>query len=158
MGRKSTKDNKSIYQINRENADLTREEAAERTGFLSASKIEKIENNKVTIIPDDVLALAQCYKNLALCNYYCSNECSIGKLYVPEIEIKDIAQIALEMVNTLNRITKEKERFIEIIVDGEITADEKADFARIQETLDQLSLTIDSLKLWFNSVNDPGSL
>ncbi len=51
------------------------------------------------------------------------------------------------MVNTLNRITKEKERFIEIIVDGEITMDEKEDFAQIQETLEpkiNLSLILDN--------------
>ncbi len=153
MGRKSTKDNKSIYQVSREAACLTREEASEQLTFLTASKIEKIENNKVTILPEDVLAMAQCYKNPLLCNYYCSNECPIGKLHIPEIKIKNISQIALELVNTLNQVSKEKDRFIEIIVDGKITDDEKEDFDRIRETLDKMSLTIDSLKLWFDSID-----
>ena len=44
MGRKSTKENKNIYQLSREDASLTREAAAEVLGFMSADRIEKIEN------------------------------------------------------------------------------------------------------------------
>ena len=44
MGRRSTKENKNIYQLSREEADLTREAAAEALGFISADRIEKIEN------------------------------------------------------------------------------------------------------------------
>ena len=45
MGRKSTKENKNIYQISRENAELTRDAAAEQLEFISSDRIEKIENN-----------------------------------------------------------------------------------------------------------------
>ena len=44
MGRKSTKENKNIYQTSREAMDYTRETAAEKLGFISADRIEKIEN------------------------------------------------------------------------------------------------------------------
>ena len=46
MGRKSTKENKNIYQISREKMDYTRETAAEKLGFISSDRIEKIENEK----------------------------------------------------------------------------------------------------------------
>ena len=42
MGRKSTKENKNIYQITREEVDLTREEASELKDFVSSDRIEKI--------------------------------------------------------------------------------------------------------------------
>ena len=51
MGRKSTKENKNIYQTSRETAGLTREGASELLEFISSDRIEKIENE------DDVLTI-----------------------------------------------------------------------------------------------------
>ncbi len=148
MGRKSTKENKNIYQLNREDAKLTREAAAERLGFISSDRIEKIESEKSLPHPDEILALAKCYKNPSLCNYYCSHECPIGKEYVPEVQIKDLSQITLEMLASLNKINNEKDRLIEITVDGSISSDEMKDFETIQSQLSQISIAIDSLQLW----------
>ena len=148
MGRKSTKENKNIYQISREEANLTREAAAEELEFISADRIEKIESEKSLPHPDEILAMADCYKNPALCNYYCSHECPIGQEYVPEVTFKELSQITLEMLASLNSLEKEKNRLIEITVDGVISDDEKKDFEKIQEQLAQISLAIDSLELW----------
>ena len=49
-------------------------------------RIEKIESDKTLPHPDEVMAMAQCYKMPSMCNHYCSNECPIGKEYVPEIK------------------------------------------------------------------------
>ena len=45
MGRQSTRANKNIYQICREECELTREKASEMMTGVSASRIEKIEYN-----------------------------------------------------------------------------------------------------------------
>ena len=148
MGRKSTKENKNIYQISRENADLTRESAAEQLEFISSDRIEKIENEKSYPHPDEILAFADCYKNPSLCNYYCSHECPIGQEYVPEVAAKDLSVITLEMLSTLNTLSKEKDRLIDIAADGKVTEDEIPDFLQIKENLENMSLAIDSLKLW----------
>ena len=52
MGRKSTKENKNIYQISREEMNYSREAAAEKLGFLSSDRIEKIENEKTLPHPE----------------------------------------------------------------------------------------------------------
>ena len=148
MGRRSTKENKNIYQLSREEASLTREAAAEALGFISADRIEKIENEKSMAHPDEILAMAECYKKPTLCNYYCSHECPIGQEHIPEIIIKDLSQITLEVLAALNTLDKEKNRFIEITVDGIISADELEDFKRINEHLSQISTTVSSLQLW----------
>lgn len=158
MGRSSTKENKSIYQITREEVKLTREKASELIGFMSPEKIEKIENAKVNVQPDDVMALADCYKAPKLCNYYCANECPIGQKYVPEIEIKDLSQIAIETLNSLNKINREKDRLLEIIEDGRITEDEAADFVSIKKTLDKIALSVDTLQLWIDQAIADGNL
>ena len=59
-----------------------------------------------------------------------------------------LTQIALEVLNSLNKLTKEKERLIEISVDGRISEDEIKDFARIRHELNSISATVDALQLW----------
>ncbi|MGN0395409.1 MAG: helix-turn-helix domain-containing protein [Coprococcus sp.] len=158
MGRKSTKENKNIYQISRESAKLTREAAAEQLEFISSDRIEKIENEKSCPHPDEILAMADCYKNPSLCNYYCSHECPIGQEYVPEVAAKDLSMITLEMLSTLNALSKEKDRMIDIAADGKITEDEISDFLRIKNNLDNMSLAIESLKLWIENTIASGEI
>lgn len=158
MGRKSTKENKNKYQTSREEINYTREAAAEKLGFISADRIEKIENEKSLPHPEEVLAMADCYKNPSLCNYFCSHECPIGMEYVPEIKAKDLSQITLEMLATLNKLAHEKERLIEITVDGELSEDELPDFYKIKDQLEKMSLAIDSLNLWLDQEIASGKL
>ena len=158
MGRKSTKENKNIYQISREEMNYTRDAAAEKLGFISSDRIEKIENERSLPHPEEILAMADCYKNPSLCNYFCSHECPIGKEYVPEIKSKDLSQITLEMLATLNKLNKEKERLIEITVDGELTEDEIPDFISIKEELEKMSGAIDSLNLWIEKTIVSGKI
>ena len=109
MGRVSTKENKTLYQISREKLGYSREKAAEET-MLEPYKIERIENEKMEASPWDVVAMAEAYKEPELCNHYCSNECPIGKKYVPEIKVKDLSQVVLEMLASLNSMKKCQER------------------------------------------------
>lgn len=148
MGRKSTKENKTAFQEAREALSLTREAAAEKLEFISDDRIEKIESEKSLPHPEEVLAMSKAYKAPQLCNYFCSNKCPIGVENIPEVEMKQLSQITLEMLASLNSLEKEKTRLIEITVDGIIDENELEDFKRIQQQLEQISMTIDSLKLW----------
>ena len=158
MGRKSTKENKNIYQTSREEMKFSREAAAEKLGFISSDRIEKIENERSLPHPEEVLAMADCYKNPFLCNYFCSHECPIGMEYVPEVKAKSLSQITLEMLATLNKLAKEKERLIEITVDGELSEDEIPDFLQIKEELEKMALAIDSLNLWMEHTIASGKI
>ena len=157
MGRKSTREDKNIYFLSREATDMTRAEAAEAL-YISEDRIERIEYEKSAPHPDEVLAMADCYKNPTLCNYFCAHECPIGREYVPEVKIKDLSQITLEMLANLNALTKEKDRLVEITVDGNITPDEMPDFKRIQNRLEEMSLVVDTLKLWFDNAVSTGQI
>ncbi len=148
MGRASVKENKNIYQLTRENLGYTREKAEQLLGSVSAERIEKIENEKTVAYPEEILCMAEKYNEPKLCNYYCSNECPIGKKYVPEIKTKDLAQIVLELLAYLNSIEKRKERIIEIAFDGTVRKEELEDFVNIQKELEKISVTVESLQLW----------
>ncbi|MBR3867331.1 MAG: helix-turn-helix domain-containing protein [Butyricicoccus sp.] len=158
MARVSTKENKNIYHITREGLGLTRESASELLGCLSPERIEKIENERSLPHPDEVLVMAEKYKQPGLCNHYCANQCPIGQQYVPEVKIKDLSQIVLEMLASLNSVGKQKERLIEITVDGQISNDELRDFIAIQEELERISIAVETLQLWSERMLATGAI
>lgn len=150
MGKNSTKENKSVYQIYREEALLTREKASELMPGLSESMIEKIEYGLKEPTPYDIVQMADCYKRPDLCNYYCSHKCEIGDRYVPEVEVSELSSIILETIASLNEINPHTSRLIQIARDGKISDDEIADFAFISKKLDEISLAVNSLNLWID--------
>ena len=158
MARKSTKENKNLYQRTRESLGLTREEASDLLVTMSPERIEKIESERSMPHPDEVLLMSDKYKQPTLCNYYCANQCPIGAQYVPEVKVKDLAQIVLETIASLNTMQKQKDRLIEITVDGEITGDELADFVHIQEELEKISIAVETLQLWCERMLDTGAI
>jgi transcriptional regulator with XRE-family HTH domain len=135
MPRRSTRENKNVYQLSRERAQLTREAAAERMVFLTSARIEKIESERSAPHPEEVLAMAEAYGDPMLRNTYCTRECPIGKKYVPRAEEKSISQITLDMVVTLNDLMRDRDRLMEITVDGTISDEEQKDFRKIRENL-----------------------
>lgn len=158
MARKSTKENKNIYQRTREGLNLTREEASDLLVTMSPERIEKIESERSMPHPDEVLLMSDQYKHPSLCNYYCANQCPIGQQYVPEIKVKDLSQIVLETIASLNAMQRQKERLIEITVDGHISGDELADFVAIQEQLEKISVAVETLQLWCEHMLATGAI
>ena len=148
MARVSTKENKNIYQLTREGLKLSREAASELLESIPPERIEKIENERSLPHPDEVLVMSDKYKQPSLCNFYCANQCPIGQEYVPEIKVKDLSQIVLEMLASLNSVSKQKDRLIEITADGKISGNELEDFIFIQEELERISITVETLQLW----------
>ena len=148
MGRASVKQNKNKYQLAREELGLSREKASELLETVTPERIEKIESEKSRPYPDEVLTMAQKYRRPGLCKYYCSNQCPIGQEYVPEVEIKELAASVLEMLASLNAVDKRKDRLIEITADGKVSGDEIDDFITIQQELERISVTVETLQLW----------
>lgn len=158
MGRASTKENKNRYQLVREELGLSREKAGELLEIISPERLEKIENERSQPHPDEVLLMSQKYRKPSLCNYYCSNQCPIGQEYVPEVTVKELSAIVLEMLASLNSVQKKKDRLIEIAADGEISGDELADFLFIQQELERISITVEALQLWTEKMLSGGAI
>ena len=158
MGKKSVKENKNIYFEAREQAGLTRAEASEIIGTISESRLEKLETEKTAILPEDVVDMARAYKKPELCNYYCTHECRIGKDSVPEVKASSLSEIVLGMLAALNSLDSQKNRLIDITADGVISDDELPDFVNIQKQLNQIDMTVESLKLWVASTIADGKI
>ncbi len=142
----------TIYKKTRTGHGMTRDAVCDKALLLNnpiqPERLERIENGKFPINPEEVLLLSEIYGEPTLCNHYCSNECPIGEKYVPEVKVKDLAQIVLEMLSSLNSMKKNQERLIEITADGIIDDEEIKDFVFIQKELEHISITVEALQLW----------
>ena len=158
----ATKEN--IYKQLRNQHEMTRDAVCDEVtqkynSQLTSERLERIENNKFQIHPEEVLLLSKVYNEPTLCNHYCSNECPIGKQYVPEVKVADsLAQIVLEMIASLNTMKKSQERLIEITADGVIDDSELKDFVHIQNELERISITVESLQLWAEQMIAQGKI
>ena len=72
--------------------------------------------------------------------------------------MKELSQITLEMLASLNSVEKRKERLIEIVADGKIEEDEYKDFVRIQDELEKISLAVEALQLWVEKEIDENGI
>ena len=158
MGKLSVRENKNIYHCTREELGLSREAASELLEIIPPERIERIENEKIIPHPEDILAMSKGYKNPHLCNYYCSNECPIGQEYVPEIKLKNLSQIVLEMLASLNSLKRSQETLIEITADGVISEDELEEFIHIQTELERISITVETLQFWAEQMIADGKI
>lgn len=133
-----------------EETDLTREQAANET-TISYSRLEKIERGLLTANAQDVVELAELYKLPDLCNYYCSSECPIGR--DPDSIISrpintELSAIALSLLNSIKKLNDQKDRMVEITVDGKIETEELRDYFKLHNSLREISDIAASLSLW----------
>lgn len=158
LGRRSIKENKNIFQLLREAKGYSREKASELLGSIAYSRLVRIESGETVPYPEEMITMAEVYGEPNLPNIYCANECPLGQAYVSQVEVKDIQSITLEMLNLLNRLTKQKNRLIDITVDGEISPEEIKDFKRIRKDLEKMSMAIDSMQLWLENMVVAGKI
>ena len=158
MGKRSTKENKNVYQQSREARELSREAASEALQFVSADRIEKIESGKSMPHPDEVLLMEQGYGDPTLSNYYCTHECPIGMKYVQKAELKELPQLTVELLSALNAMEEEKNRLIDISVDGRVSDTERARFNVILQKLAALDRAIRGMRIWIEHAMYTGKL
>lgn len=152
MPRTSNIDEKTSFQKRREALGLSREKAAEMLGGISYERLYNIEHGKTNPTPEDILIMADGYNDPTLCNTYCACQCGIGQRYVPHVEVGELPNITLGIIATLNKVEGMKNRLIEICADGGIDETEEDDFKEIQDSLEQLSLSVEALQLWAEKV------
>ncbi len=158
MGKVSVKENKKIYQIIRESKGYTREQASDLIDGMEAYRLNKIENDAIPT-PDEVFNMSKAYQAPELCNFYCANECRIGKeTGAKELKFKDLSNIVLGMLNKLHSMDEQKDRLISISADGNVDDDELEEFYNIQVELSQMSELIDTLKKWTNKMINDGKI
>ena len=157
MGKQSTRENKTIYQICREEAGLTRSEASEKMTAVSDSKIEKFEYEMQDPTPYDIIQMADAISvQIFAIISALINARSVTDMFRKQ-KCPICSDIILETIASLNEINPLTTRLIQIARDGKISDDEMKDFAFISKKLDEISLAVDSLNLWVDkTANEQG--
>lgn len=144
----------SMLMSIRKEKHYSRDDVADLTNdVVSTKRLEHIEKGDTEPTPSDIVSLSSVYNMPELCLDYCAHHCAIGKNTIPIYELalnspKDLPIITLELLDTLNSLTAQKDRMISIAADGKITEDEKNDFKTFNDGLEKMELAIKSLKLW----------
>ena len=160
MGAKPTKAASSIYCKSRLEAAIhddrlkSREKAAEMLGY-DPSTVASWELGSSRPATEAVLIMADTYNAPNLCNYFCTNECPLGK-DMPSIIDGDLDRIALRALGAIKDLKKAKENLIEITVDGIIDESERPLLEEILKTFDELSVVHNSLKVWYQKHSKEG--
>lgn len=152
--KKETKD-KNFYEKVRATVDLSQENVSEMSG-VSVEKISKLENGGL-ISPEDIISLNEnAYKEACMYEYYCANNCPIGKKRgLPsskDIVKDDMGLIMLELLHYIGEVKKiDTQRIIELARDGVISEDERKDYDHMKEILENISKYYLRLSLWEKS-------
>lgn len=152
------KKNNRYYSEIRKRKKLTQLQASSMMDTISEDRLARIEAGKIKVTPEDILEMEEAYQKPDLCNYYCTHECAIGKKTMPVLQSQQLSTIILKILSSLNSVEQEKNKLIEITADGIISRDELAAFVKIQKELDNISFTVDSLKLWIQETIANGEI
>lgn len=152
MGTNPTKALDNIYcQCRKEAAKFnnnlfSREGASELLG-ISVSSLADYELGNTTPPADKVNLMAEIYNSPELRNYNCANECPIGKMNVPQLDIKDLSSSALTLLSTLRKVSKISETILDVTEDNVIDENEKPMLNEIIETLNLIAKQSDEFKI-----------
>lgn len=139
---------RSIYRIIREDElKYTRQDASDVLDGITPERLEKIEQGKIKVLPEDIISLVKGYDKPELYNYYCNHECKIGEIIARDVKLKDLNHVAVQVLNSMNRLSEMKDRFLEIVEDDNIAPEEYDDFMKIRDNLETIAETADGLRI-----------
>lgn len=118
MGRASTRQNKTPYQLAREELGLSRERAAKLLETIPAERIERIESERSCRGRTRCCAWRSGIRSRRSAMPTAPAPAPSGQEYVPEIKPKELPAIVLEMLATLNTLDRERGCLIDISADG----------------------------------------
>lgn len=125
------------------------ERAAEQLG-ISVSSLNQYELGITKSVPVDMVVLmADLYKAPELRNYYCKNECPIGRQLPIATYAEDLQTVTLRLLDCMDEdgIKAIKKKLVSIACDGKITEEEVDEFGAIVDRLEKLMQGISQLRM-----------
>ena len=154
MGRGATIASGNVWYKARMEAAKSNEKLSSRFGAadeagMSEDAIKNTELGLEKQMPvEKAVILADLYGAPQLLNYYCLNECPIGRNRPISDEILTIEQVVVKFMKRLrvSKLEEMKDRLIEIAEDGQVTEDEMEDLQEIRRYMDDLYKTISEFR------------
>lgn len=150
---KTIKNTDTVYKKARIEASEFNDRLKSREGAselldVSVGSLLNYETGVCKQIPADVVVkMAEIYSAPELMNFYCCNECPIGKHIAPRIEVLEIDRVTIQILSSLENINDVKKDLLNITADGVITEDEKPKLMSIIKALDEITVNARELKL-----------
>lgn len=148
MAKDSNKSLENIYRRARTKAAEFNESFKNREGaseVLGVSK-DSLTNYELGLckqIPVDVVVkMSDAYNTPELMNFYCCNECPIGKITISPVDqtnINNIYKLSINIFNLIGEGNELRSTLLDIVEDGLIDENEKEDLDKILENLKKLA-------------------
>ncbi|HBJ2623437.1 TPA: transcriptional regulator [Clostridium botulinum] len=142
------KENENIYRKARTRAAEFNEKFKNRDGAsetlgVSKDSLINYELGLCKQVPVDVVVrMADAYNAPELMNYYCCNECPIGKLTISPVDqtnINNIYKLSINIFNLIGEGNQLRNTLLDIVEDGVIDESEKEDLNKILDNLRKLA-------------------
>jgi len=127
----------------------SREGASELLG-MSVSAVADAELGLTKVMPvDKAVLMADLYRAPVLLNYYCLNECPIGRRRPISDDSLEIERATVKLTKVLRKETVQwfKHGLQDIAADGVVSADEIEDFDKIVDELREVAKIISELEV-----------
>ena len=155
MGRGATKAGGNVWYEARMRAAKWNEKLQSRAGAAEAAGMSEdaIKNTELELekcMPvDKAVILADLYNAPNLLNFYCLNECPIGRVRPISDKVQPIEKITVQLLKSLrvDQLEEMKNKLLDIAADGEITEDEVPDLAEILEYIEGVAKTVSELRV-----------
>ena len=149
------KSEENIYLECRKRAALYNDKlnSREMTAELLGESVSTLANYELGITknvpPDSVVMMSDLYRMPEMKNHYCKNECPIGKNFPMATEESGLQGITIKILHRLDdeEVRGMKKSLLEIAEDGIIAPDEREEFERIVNSLENLEHAISELRI-----------
>ena len=129
------------------NEQLGSREGAADIMSIDRGRLYRIESGIANPYPEEIHLMADLYNAPELENYFCTDMCPLG-LDKPRADVADLDRISIKALSTFRKLGETKNLLLDIAEDGVVDESEKADMAKILETLNELEQVAQSLKIW----------
>lgn len=121
---------RNIYQIARENKGFTQEKSSELMD-ISVDSLRAYEGGKRIPPTHVVLKMIELYDFQYLAYQHLKISDAVGNKYLPELQIKDLAQSVLAFLDECEDLEKIRKLMVKIAKDNQIDENEKHDWENI---------------------------
>ena len=142
----------NVYRLARKkaakkNSLLNSCDGAQEIVHIDRTKLLKIENDATVPNPQDVAVMVREYDAPELVNYYCTQQCPLGRGGALLIH-HNLDRICVTLLSALHSLEKAEDALYKILEDGEVRMDEQQEFMELLKTLEKIAYSAESLKLW----------
>lgn len=128
----------NIYKKARVDAKLTREEAVELL-HVSIRSLADYESGKTIPGCEVVCLMAEAYRADWLGYKHLKYSTEVGKRYLPELELTDLARSVLKLQKEVSDVTQINGKMIEVACDGVVEEHETEKWQKVQKEISEMA-------------------